>query len=134
MQGHHGDSYGARLRGFLVPWQTGQYRFWIAADDAAELWISRDDDAAHKQLVCLATEWTGTRQWEQFPSQKSIPLFLEAGRRYYIEALYKQNAGADGMAVAWQMPGGKRELIRSDNLVPVEVTASKNRADDPSLP
>ena len=34
------DQYGQLLVGTLYPPKTGSYRFYIAADDAAELWLS----------------------------------------------------------------------------------------------
>lgn len=35
----------------------------------------------------------------------SAPVHLEAGRRYYVEALMKEGGGNDNLAVAWQVPG-----------------------------
>lgn len=36
------DGYGSRIRGYIHPPQTGDYTFWVAADDSAELWLSTD--------------------------------------------------------------------------------------------
>ncbi|MCF7668410.1 MAG: carbohydrate-binding protein, partial [Verrucomicrobia bacterium] len=39
------------------------------------------------------------------PSNISDPIPLEAGKKYYIEALMKEGEGGDNLAVAWQKPG-----------------------------
>ena len=39
------------------------------------------------------------------PANTTAPVWLEAGRRYYIEALMKEGGGSDHLAVTWQAPG-----------------------------
>jgi hypothetical protein len=46
------DNYGAWMQGLLWPETSGDYTFWIAADDGCELWLSSDDTAAN--LVQIA--------------------------------------------------------------------------------
>ncbi|MEL6650459.1 MAG: PA14 domain-containing protein, partial [Bacteroidota bacterium] len=41
-----GNTYGARVRGYICPPTTGNYSFWIASDDKGELWLSTDDNPA----------------------------------------------------------------------------------------
>src|SRR5258708_5874043 len=38
------DSYGSRVVGYVHAPTTGNYTFWIASDDASELWLSTSDD------------------------------------------------------------------------------------------
>ncbi|MFD2999547.1 PA14 domain-containing protein [Pontibacter toksunensis] len=104
-----GTSYGARVRGYICPPATGYYTFFIAADDNAELWLSTTDSPANKVKIASVTGWTSSRQWDKYSSQKSVSIRLEAGKKYYIEALHKQGWGGDNLAVAWQMPDGKME-------------------------
>ena len=47
--------------------------------------------------------------WTDEPSQQSAPVYLEAGRRYYVEALHQQGSGGDNLAVRWQLPDGSYE-------------------------
>lgn len=113
-----GDNYGERIRGYLTAPTTGNYFFWIAASDAAELWISNDSEPANKvrraYVVPTANpapppaNGTAPRQWSLQPSQKSGWLALVAGQRYYLEILHKAGTGAgDNWAVAWlQDPTG----------------------------
>ncbi|UCD49384.1 MAG: hypothetical protein JSW27_17860 [Phycisphaerales bacterium] len=98
------DNFGSRLHGWLHLTTSGDYTFWIAADDNCELYLSTDDDPANKVEIAGHTGWTTSRQWDKYPSQQSAPVSLVGGQRYYIEALYKEGGGGDNLAVAWQGP------------------------------
>jgi serine/threonine protein kinase len=100
---------GSRVRGYLHPPVTGEYVFWLAADDTGELWLSTDERPENKVLLASAPEWVSHHEWEKYPTQKSRPVSLRAGRRYYIEALEKQGGGGSHMAVGWQLPEGTQE-------------------------
>lgn len=104
-----GDNYGSRVRGYLCVPQTGSYTFWIASDDRSELWLSTDDDPMNKVRIAYVSGWTYARQWEKYTTQKSVPVNLVAGQRYYVEALLKEGTGADHLAVGWQLPDGSLE-------------------------
>ncbi|RDV16716.1 T9SS C-terminal target domain-containing protein [Pontibacter diazotrophicus] len=104
-----GSSYGARVRGYICPPQTGDYTFFIAGDDNAELWLSTDESQANRKKIASVTGWTYSREWNKYASQKSAAVRLEAGKKYYIEALHKQGWGSGNLAVAWKMPDGKTE-------------------------
>ncbi|GAB3530094.1 hypothetical protein GCM10027443_10260 [Pontibacter brevis] len=120
-----GNYYGARVRGYICPPQTGDYTFYIAGDDNAELWLSSDDNPSNKRKIASVTGWTYARQWNKYASQKSAPVRLEAGKRYYIEALHKEAAGGDNLAVAWTMPDGVMEApIAGSRLSPVTSTTA----------
>lgn len=112
------NDYGQRIRGYLHPDKGGEYIFWIAADDAAELWLSTDDQPENKQLIASVPSWTLTRQWDKHPSQQSGGVLLEAGKRYYIEVLHKDADQKDNLSIAWQIPGGEREIIAGKYLSP----------------
>jgi len=104
-----GGDYGCRIRGYVHPPATGDYVFWIASDDDSELWLSADDTPAKKQKICGLGRAVGHRIWDADPSQKSAPVPLAAGKRYYLEVLQKQGTGAEHVAVGWQLPGGVQE-------------------------
>lgn len=96
------DNYGTRMYGWLKPPETGEYTFWISGDDAQQLWLSTDVDPANAVQIASVASWTGSREWTKEANQKSAPISLEAGRKYYIQALGKEGTGGDSMAVAWQ--------------------------------
>lgn len=99
-----GNDFGQRIYGFLTPWESANYVFFIASDDAGELWISTDENPANKVLVAREPEWNSSRDWtggSRRPGgeNRSAPIPLQAGRRYYVEALAKEGDGADNLAV-----------------------------------
>lgn len=103
------ERFGARIRGYLHPPQTGDYVFWMAADDYAELWLSTSEDPAKKTRIVSMNRWTPSRVWEKYPEQTSKPIRLEAGRRYYVEALQMEATVDDCLAVGWRLPDGTLE-------------------------
>jgi hypothetical protein len=98
------DNYGTRLRGYITPTVSGLYTFWIASDDHSELYLSPDADPAKKARIGFIVDWTTPREWNKFGSQKSAPINLTAGTRYYVEALQKEATGGDNLAVGWAKP------------------------------
>lgn len=98
------DSYGQRIYGLLHPPTTGEYTFWIACDDQCSLRISTDSDPGNSQVIADQTVGSTRRQsWDKYPSQKSSPVYLEAGKVYHIEVLHKEGAVGDNVAVGWAM-------------------------------
>ncbi len=119
------DSYGIRMRGFLSPAVNGTYTFWIAGDDNCELWLSSDPAPEKRVRIAEVASWTAPESWTSFPSQKSVPISLNAGQRYYIEALMKEGSGQDALAVAWSpTPDGAPVIIPGTVLTPFEVPAT----------
>jgi hypothetical protein len=110
------DNYGQRMRAYLLPRATGNYVFWVAADDGSALFLSTDENPAHRRLIASETSWTGQRQYNLYPSQKSAPVTLTNGLRYYIEALQKEGGGGDNLAVTWQRPG---DAAPADGAAPI---------------
>src|SRR5688572_15945020 len=99
------DNFGQRMRAYVVPPVNGNYVFWIASDDASQLFLSNNDNPAGKALIASVNGWTPSRQYYVEGNQQSAPVSLVGGTRYYIEALMKEGQGGDNLAVAWQRPG-----------------------------
>jgi hypothetical protein len=108
----YGDNYGERIRGYLTAPATGNYYFWLAASDSAELWISNDNEPVNKvrrawvvptnNPVPPPNNGTASRQWNLQPGQKSGWLSLVAGQKYYVEILHQAGADTnDNWAVGW---------------------------------
>ncbi len=113
-----GDNYGERLSGYFIAPATGNYFFWIAGSDSAELWISDDSEPVNKvkRAWVLPTpnptpppgNGTAPHQWNLQPNQQSPWLTMVAGQSYYFEVLHKAGVGTnDNVSVAWlQDPTG----------------------------
>ena len=99
-----GTQFGARLHGWIVPPETGVYRFHLAADDSALLRLSADADPAGAATIARVDRWTEPHDFHRDPAQSSTGLHLVAGRRYFVEALHKEGGGGDHLAVAWSGP------------------------------
>ncbi|MCX7803767.1 MAG: protein kinase [Planctomycetota bacterium] len=106
---NRGDNYGTRIRGLVLPPATGDYVFWIASDDASELYLGPADNPERKARIAFVQGYTGPREWTREPGQQSKPVRLEGGKAYYIEALHKEGGGDDHLAVGWRLPDGKEE-------------------------
>ena len=119
------DNYGTRLHGWLSPLQTGDYTFWIATDDAGELWLSTDASPDNASLIAYVTGWVPSRNFDGTagvpgPGQMSAAIHLEAGNMYYISGLMKEGGGGDNIAVAWECldNGLARDVIPGYVLMP----------------
>ncbi len=118
------ELYGTRMRAFLTPTTTGSYTFWVSGDDHCELWLSTNDSPNQKVRIAHVPGWTEAQRWTKFPEQKSAPVSLQAGQRYYIEALMKEGNGGDSLAVGWATsPDATPQVIPGANLTPFEVPA-----------
>ncbi|HTG45280.1 MAG TPA: lamin tail domain-containing protein, partial [Verrucomicrobiae bacterium] len=122
-----GDQYGQRIRGFIEAPQTGSYTFWISSDDQGQLYLSSNEQPENKALIAEVFGFTAPRTWDTEPNQRSRPITLEKGKRYYIEALMVEGSGGDHLAVRWQLPDGTiEEPIPSERiyveLIPPQIS------------
>jgi len=111
------DNYGGRIHGWLYVPATGDYTFWLASDDEGEVWLSTDDDPSNVVRIAHEPSWAAYNSF----NQKSNPVFLVGGNKYYISALWKEGEGGDNCQVAWQGPGvPTRVVIPGSNLSPYD--------------
>ncbi len=104
------DNYGTRFIGYVCAPQTGNYTFYIAADDRAELWVSTNSDPAQKVLVASVPNPTGYQEYNRYPAQQhSAAIHLVKGGKYFIQVLHKEGINSDHISVAWQLPSGGTE-------------------------
>lgn len=113
------DNYGIVVYGYIVPPETGNYRFGIAVDDNAELYLSSDDDPGNATLIATEPEWNSKREYDK-PENKSEPIFLEEGERYYVELIASEGGGGDHAAVAWEFaPEGEEPADIANGTLPI---------------
>jgi hypothetical protein len=117
------DNYGDQIVGYFYPPTTGNYTFYLSADDNAALYLSTDDNPANKKLIAQETVWSNQREYttsggasdltakdsSQFASTEwptkdtgsgGAKITLTAGKAYYIEALHKEGTGGDNLSVS----------------------------------
>ena len=106
------NQYGVKVSGWLIAPETGNYIFYIASDDNGELWLSTDSLPQNLRIDPIASvpDWTDSQQYDKFPEQTSESIYLEAEKKYYVEALFKEGVGGDNLSVAWKLPGGITEI------------------------
>ena len=98
-----------RLTGLLQPPVSGNYRFWVASDDASRLYLSTDENPANKVLVARVDTYTSFQAWNS-GIQESADIYLEAGKVYYMEVQHFANGGNDHASVAWLVPGSATKV------------------------
>lgn len=122
------SNYGSRMRAYLCVPQTGTYTFWISSDDQSQLWLSTNDQPENKRLIASVSASTNFRDYTKYASQKSVAISLEAGMKYYIEALHKEGTGNDFISVGWQLPDGTLERpIQGNRLIAIGSVAENKQ-------
>lgn len=100
------SGFGARMKGWVTPAETGSYRFFVRSIDTTRLFLSTDDTEANKKAI--AEEPACCNPFvEPDSTQTSAPIALVAGKSYYVELLLKVSWGMDFGQVAWRKEGDK---------------------------
>jgi len=95
------DYFAQRIRAYVYPPVTGDYTFYLTSDNDSRLYLSSDDDPANKvEIIDLPS----TRSYRSWTGTYSATVTLEAGKRYYLEALQKETTGGDHVSVGWTLP------------------------------
>jgi uncharacterized protein (DUF1800 family) len=103
----YGNNTGERLRGYFTPPATGNYYFWLAASNNAELWVSDDNQPVNLvRRAWVTAPGTGSENWNSGTqtNQQSQWLALTAGQPYYYEVYHNTGASAgstSNVSVAW---------------------------------
>ncbi|MBK7999718.1 MAG: hypothetical protein IPK15_13625 [Verrucomicrobia bacterium] len=111
------DNYGGRITGYITPTETASYEFFLRSDDASELWLSSDDNAANLQKIAEETACCGPFEEPGAP-ETSFAREMLAGQRYAIEVRYKDGTGGDFCQVAWRRDG---DTTPAAQLTPVPI-------------
>ena len=138
------NNYGAEFLGYIHPPVTGAYKFFVAADDHAELYVSTDEDPAHRVLIAREPDWANFRAFISQPADDrgnvngnrgnppaniSANINLQAGCKYFVSFIFKEGGGGDYASVAWEYPGSPTIVngslpIQGAYLSPYNVPAS----------
>ncbi len=122
-KGGYGANYIQRVSGFFIPPTNGLYVFFVSSDDDSDIFLSTDNTAGNKHLICQEIGYSGFDQWlavggggstltqkrsDQWspdggittPWASGIP--LNAGQLYYFEGVMHQGGGGDNFSVTYQ--------------------------------
>jgi hypothetical protein len=100
------DNYSLRVRGWVIPNETGLYRFQARADDSAWVMVGTGPDPESKQTLIRAEGGCAACN-----SPTSGEVFLVSGVPYYIEALMQEGTGGDYLEVKWALPSDPGNFI-----------------------
>ena len=102
-------NFSARIRGWLIAPQSGEYRFAVASGGQSELWLGLDTSPTNAVKIAAVTATTPYRKWPHINEADSQVVKLAAGHRYYFELRQWQPAGSTQLHVRWQLPDGSEE-------------------------
>ncbi len=110
------NDYGAMIQGFIIPPQTGLYRFYISSDDGSELWLGDSQSSEPVTRIATVPGWTSQGNYDKYASQASALIELQSGQRYYFRLIFKERSGDDHFSVAWEGPNMARQVISGGSL------------------
>ena len=102
------NTYGGRFRAWLIPEETGQYHFFLRADNEGQFRISADSrfgplEDPDSEPAAIAT---GNNPFDEPGGEgTSESISLEAGQKYAVEVLWKEANGGDRAQLAWRKVG-----------------------------
>ncbi|MBE7502518.1 MAG: immunoglobulin domain-containing protein [Verrucomicrobiales bacterium] len=148
------ENHLVRMTGWITPTQSGDYDFFINADDAARLYLSMNESIpdpatatpiAMETDCCDAFQEPGTLNDDQVTSPTTTtPIPLVAGRRYGVLALLKEAGGGDYLRIAWRKtddftPAGDLQPIPAQFLSTavdpnVDILFTKQPTDQQAVP
>ncbi len=110
------DHFAARYSAWLTAPATGQYTFYLAADDSAELLLSDDEKADNLKTICEVPYYMPRHHFA--PGKSSAKVYLEKGKRYALAVHFKDAVKDDHVALAWEGPGIPKSIIDTACLSP----------------
>jgi hypothetical protein len=102
-------NFSARIQGWLMAPQSGEYQFGLAGAGRVELWLGTGEDAAGAGKIAALTGSTPYRKWPHASEADSAMVTLAAGHRYYFEIRQWQDHGSTQLHVRWRLPDGREE-------------------------
>lgn len=116
------DHYCARFTCMLTVPTTGEYTFYLSADDSAELLLSPNDSTDKLHVICSVNSFKPRHHY----TGVSTKIKLEQGKKYALSVLYREAINDEHVSVAWEGPGIKKSLIPTHCLHPV-LTADQHK-------
>lgn len=105
------NTYGQRIRGYIIAPQTGNYTFTVTGDDQSVVYLGLNAEPQFKRLICQVPGWSNPTEFTKYPEQTSATITLQAGVHYYVEILNKEGVGGDHVSLFWQTPSNSTRTI-----------------------
>jgi hypothetical protein len=121
-----GVSYGQFYRGYFKAPKTGEYKFYLTADDCSSVWINKTpnspDTATMTKVAsmgCCSGEYNYLFYQTNNPTSSAIsaPVSLTAGEHYYIQFFHINGGGPGYFTVAVEVPS---DTLRPDSRTEVQ--------------
>ena len=125
------EAYGGKMEGYITPTESGSYDLFLRSDDASQLFLSTDDKPANLAMIAEETGCCAGFVEPGDPKTTAAPIALVAGKKYYVEVLYKEGGGGDYAQVAWRKTTDKTP---SGSLTPIPSQFLSAAADLPAAP
>jgi DNA-directed RNA polymerase specialized sigma24 family protein len=93
-----------RARGYIIAPQSGDYTFGVTGDNQTQFLLSTSEDPQGLRVIAYVEKPSGSGNYSSKPSQKSAPITLQQGARYYFEFRNVNNFGGGYGAVGWELP------------------------------
>jgi hypothetical protein len=98
-----GDNYLGKFYTYFIPPSSGNYRFWIRSDDSCQLFMNTNSanstDPAGKNFLGELFAYPGNATTYYPATNGGQNVSLVGGQRYYLEGLWREGTGGDGMSV-----------------------------------
>jgi hypothetical protein len=108
---NRGDRYAGLVRGYITAPADGQYRFFVNSDDDGQFLLSSSASPSEVRVIASVPGWAGRGDFKKYSSQTSADITLVSGQQYYFEMRYREGAGGDQFAVAWEGPSFNQAIV-----------------------
>jgi hypothetical protein len=126
------ENYGLRMKGYVLPSVTGNYRFQVHADDSGFFAISTDSNPANLQQLINRQGDCGA-----CTAVNSASVTLNAGQAYYFESMFEEGGGGDYLELRWSLGAAAFDFIPGANLAycydPQKTVLEINGLTDPTV-
>jgi hypothetical protein len=144
--GGYGNNTSRRVTGYFIPWQNGNYTFFVAADDDTDVYLGVDSTPASKRIICQEPEWSGYNSWTNAGGggtnaiaqkcsntwtngagvvENPTGIALVGGTKYWLEMVVHNGGGGDNAGLT-AMLYDTAVLSPPENNTPSTLRASSN--------
>lgn len=106
------------LLGYIIPPVSGNYIFYIYANDDKSLKLSTDASFSHCRTIAQRSDAGIVGVYDETTKTATSDFVaLEAGKPYAMYGLHWYVFSPEKFQIEWQIPGGSREIIQSPNII-----------------